>query len=197
MRETIYDVKWEELLPTSMTQDKRILAMAKAISEQKRKIADEMWRARVWSEIDRMPERILDLLAYDMKIDWWDESYSVEEKRNTMKNAWYVHQRMGTAAAVEAAISAIYPDTTVSEWWEYGGSPYHFKLLIDATYENIDQERHEGVLKRVDYYKNVRSHMDGVEYTARPDSRCQVFAGVAAAGIGMQINAEVKVYGMG
>ena len=62
------------------------------------------------------------------------------------------------------AISAIYPDTQVSEWWEYGGKPYHFKLLIDATYEDVDPVRHQRVIDRVAFYKNLRSVLDEVEY---------------------------------
>ena len=79
-------------------------------------------------------DQLLDILANDFKVDWWDANYTLEEKRRTLKDSWNVHRRLGTKAAVVLAISAIYPDTQVSEWWEYGGKPYHFKLLIDATY---------------------------------------------------------------
>ena len=41
---------------------------------------------------------------------------------------------LGTRAAVETAIRAIYPKTEVKEWFEYeGGKPYHFKLFIDQV----------------------------------------------------------------
>lgn len=66
--------------------------------------------------------------------------------------------------AVETAISAIYPDTQVDEWWEYAGKPYHFRILINVTYENVDPEKHRRVLERVEYYKNLRSVLDEVEY---------------------------------
>lgn len=45
-----------------------------------------------------------------------------------------------------------------------GGKPYHFKLLIDATYEDVDPVRHQRVIDRVDFYKNLRSVLDEVEY---------------------------------
>lgn len=70
---------------------------------------------------------------YDFKVDWWDGDYSLEEKRRTLKDSWRVHRMLGTKAAVETAISAIYPNSAVKEWFEYGGRPYYFKLEINAT----------------------------------------------------------------
>lgn len=195
MPSTIYNVQWEELLPEALRKDERIAALAQVIAKQKRKIADEIWRVRVWTEIDRMPEKILDLLAYDMKIDWWDDGYSIEEKRRTIKSAWSVHERMGTKAAVETAISAIYPGTKVKEWFEYGGDPYMFRLEIDATYENVSPEKHQRVLERVEYYKNLRSYLEGVDYVAKPDAYCTAYMGIEAIGIGMQMTVEVENYG--
>ena len=197
MRETIYNARWEELLPESLKKDERIRAAAEVIAEQKRKIAAEIWRARIWTEIDRLPEWVLDMLAYDLKIDWWDDTYSIEEKRRTLKGSWYVHKHMGTKSAVETAISAIYPGTLVKEWFEYGGNPYMFRLEIDATNEGVSPEKHQRVLDRVDMYKNLRSHLEGVDYVARPDSKAIAYGGVAAAGIGQKITAEVTAYGVG
>lgn len=77
-----------------------------------------------------------------------------------------MHRRLGTKAAVEQAIAAIYPKTQVLEWFEYGGEPYHFKLEINLTGSSFDRERQQRVLDRVEYYKNLRSHLDGVFYFA-------------------------------
>ena len=77
---------------------------------------------------------------------------------------WYVHRHMGTKAAVERAISAIYPHTQVLEWWEYGGEPYHFRLDINITNDSIDSVKQRRVLERLEYYKSLRSHNDGVTY---------------------------------
>ena len=37
-------------------------------------------------------------------------------------------------------------------------------MLIDATYEDVDPVRHQRVIDRVAFYKNLRSVLDEVEY---------------------------------
>lgn len=184
-------------LPGILRGDDNMKALATSVASVLAGRVDEIQQLRIYSRIDELPEALLDILAKDFKVDWWDPNYTLEEKRRTLKDSWKVHRMLGTKAAVETAISAIYPDTRVIEWFEYGGSPYGFKLQIDATYENVDPARHKRVLERVEYYKNLRSDLEGVDYTANPDSSCTVYCGVAAAGIEINETKEVAVYGLG
>lgn len=183
-------------LPPALQLDSKMVALATAISEKLSARMEEIDGLIIYPRIDELPEELLDILAHDFKVDWWDPDYTPKEKLATLKNSWYVHKHMGTKAAVEAAISAIYPGTNVVEWYEYDGEPYTFRLWIDSTYESIDPEKHNRVLERVNYYKNLRSHLDGVDYVAQPDGNCCAHGAVAAAGISMKIEAEVSVYGL-
>jgi len=183
-------------LPDVLANDENMLALASAVADGISARPNEIASLLIYSKIDELPMELLDILAYDFKVDWWDYNYTLEEKRRTLKDSWNVHRTLGTKGAVEKAISAIYPDTQVSEWFEYAGSPYHFKLLIDATYENVDPEKHQRVLDKVDYYKNLRSRLDGIEYIAVPSGYCRNHGAVAHAGVGMEITVEVAVYGL-
>ena len=108
-------------------------------------------------------------IAYDFKVDWWDPDYSLEEKRRTLSDSWRVHKMLGTRAAVETAIRAIYPKTEVKEWFEYeGGKPYHFKLFIDLSGEKWSEARPRRVLERVEFYKSLHSHLEEFQFTSRP-----------------------------
>ena len=150
-------------LPEALQNDESMAALARSIASALSARSDEIQNLLIYSRIDQLPEALLDILAYDFKVDWWDGDYSLEEKRRTLKDSWRVHRMLGTKAAVETAISAIYPETRVSEWFEYDGEPYHFRLLIDSTYEKVDPLKHQRVLERVAYYKNLRSALDEVE----------------------------------
>lgn len=151
-------------LPAALQKDPSAVALAEAMADLLARRPDEIEQLRIYPVIDRLDARLLDILAYDFKVDWWDADYSLEEKRRTLKNSWRVHKLLGTKAAVEMAISAIYPRTTVLEWWEYGGEPYHFRLDINITNDSIDSVKQRRVLERVNFYKSLRSHNDGVTY---------------------------------
>ena len=151
-------------LPPALQKDPSAVALAEAMADLLARRPEEIEQLRIYPVIDRLDERLLDILAYDFKVDWWDADYSLEEKRWTLKDSWRVHKLLGTKAAVEMAISAIYPRTTVLEWWEYGGEPYHFRLDINITNDSIDSDKQRRVLERLNYYKSLRSHNDGVTY---------------------------------
>ena len=151
-------------LPVALQKDPSVVALAEAIAELLARRPEEIDRLRIYPAIDRLDERLLDILAYDFKVDWWDADYSLEEKRRTLKDSWRVHKMLGTKAAVERAISAIYPHTQVLEWFEYGGEPYHFRLDINITNDSVDSAKQRRVLEQLNFYKNLRSHNDGVTY---------------------------------
>lgn len=158
-------------LPPALRKDPSAVALAEAMADLLARRLDEIEQLRIYPVIDRLDEQLLDILAYDFKVDWWDSEYSLEEKRRVFKDSWYVHQHMGTKAAVETAIRAIYPLTTVEEWFEYGGEPYHFKIHIDISKESGDKSKPLRVLDLVNFYKSLRSHMDVIEYiSVAPES---------------------------
>lgn len=152
--------------PVGLRENPSIAAMGDVTMQALAKRPAEIRHLSIYPRIDELPERLLDILAYDFKVDWWDPEYTLEEKRQTLKDSWRVHKMMGTKAAVERAISAIYPNTQVLEWFEYGGEPYHFKLHIDISKESGDKDKPLRVLERVNFYKNLRSHLDVVEYVS-------------------------------
>lgn len=157
-------------LPNVLQQDENMQALAKAIAEKLAVCVADTDAPRIFPRIDELDEALLDALAWDFKVDWWDYSYSLQEKRNTLRQSWYVHKHMGTPAAVKTALSAIYPDSKVEEWWEYDGEPYHFRLKIPVDASTLDASKHSTVLSLVAFYKNLRSVLDSVEYSGSTSS---------------------------
>lgn len=151
-------------LPMAIREDLSVTALAEAAAESLAQAPAEIDLLRIYPSIDRLEEELLNILARDFKVDWWDADYSLEEKRRTLKDSWRVHKLMGTKAAVEAAISAVYPETKVEEWFEYGGTPYGFRIHLDLTGTKWTEDRPRRILERVEYYKSLRSHLDGMIY---------------------------------
>ena len=185
--DNIYKVT-PEVLKSDPRVDAFVLALAKIFADRQ----DEINSITLYSNIDGLSEPILDVLAKDFKIDWWDPEYTVEEKRQTLKDSWYVHRHMGTRGAVERAISAIYPDTTLEEWFEYDGEPYHFRLWVNLSDDDVDSDRMRRVLSRLEIYKNLRSHNDAVYYFTKLEAEPKVYAhaGFLSFHAGIHVNVE-------
>ena len=155
-------------LPPALRTDPSVVALAEALGEVLAARPAEIDLLRIYPAIDQLDERLLDILAYDFKVDWWDPDCTLEQKRRLLKSSWQVHKVMGTKAAVEAAASAVYPYARVQEWFEYGGEPYWFRMDVDLPEEEWTQERHVRLMRQVQFYKSLRSHLELIIYRVRP-----------------------------
>lgn len=172
----LHSVDFTRSLPPVLQNDETMLALARSIAEQLQATAQQIKKNVIYARIDELDEQILDILAYDLHVDWYDYSYPVEVKRQTIKDSINVHRKLGTKYAVETALGAVYPGTTVKEWFEYGGKPYMFKVIIGATTAGVSAERQAAVLERVRFYKNLRSHLEAISYQIEKKATVQVAA---------------------
>ena len=161
---SLHDADFLSTLPSVLKNDAVLNAVAAAIAVELQLLLEDTEKAVIYTMIDKLPEELLDIIAYDFKVDWYDDGYSISEKRATLQDSWNVHRKLGTKYAVEKALSAIYENTNVQEWFEYSGDPYHFKLRIPVDQTVLDLTKHTTVLGLVDFYKNLRSVLDEVEY---------------------------------
>ena len=171
-------------LPDALRNDENMLALATTIANELSVLSAETALSTIYANINTLPEEVLDRLAKDFKVDWWSADYSLEEKRRTLETSWFVRRRLGTKSAVVRALSAIYEDSEVVEWFDYDGEPYHFKIIIPTDEVAIDPAKHNTALRLINFYKNLRSVMDDVEYHGA-SSTTTVYA--AAAFIGCEI----------
>lgn len=181
------------LIPDSLKQDPDFDKLNRLFCAMVDDMKSSVEQIGIYNRIDELPEDLLDILAEDFMIDWWDPSYTVEEKRRTFKDAWYVWRHIGTRAAVERALSAVYPTAEVLEWFEYGGDPYHFKVRIDISNDNLQSERMNRILERMEYYKSFRSHSEGVQYITNLDALPEGFASVHHMGTRMELHNDTHV----
>lgn len=119
--------------------------------------------ASIYTRIAELDEGSLDILARDFNITWYDYNFLLETKRRVVAAAFSVHRNLGTTGAMVRAISAIWPASSVEEWFEYGGLPYFFRALIEANEGGTEDEpiRLGSIDKTIKLYKNERSWLDG------------------------------------
>lgn len=136
MNETIFDAKWEELLPESLKADKRIYAMALAIAEQKRKLAKGILIVNFWADPMCLPDDLLDVMAYDLHVENYSASAGREEKIRMISGAAKIHMKKGTMEAVSESIKTkIGKDAEIEEWFQYDGTPHCFRVTLGEYQE--------------------------------------------------------------
>lgn len=162
------------LLPRVLAEDNRMAALATAIARALLKHLNELEAEKIYTRIDDLPEAVLDILAYDFKIDWYDYDFPIEAKRNLIKSNYYVHRHLGTVGAVREAVQGIYPNSAVEEWFDYGGDAYHFRIALESALPVIPFST-EALLTAVYRYKSLRSHLDDIIF------RCSTIVGICVS----------------
>ena len=86
--------------PLALQKDPKMVALAHSIANVLEQRLDEINLGQIYTRIDQLPEDLLDILANDFAVDWYDHDYDLAAKRRTIKSAPYIHRHRGTAGAV-------------------------------------------------------------------------------------------------
>lgn len=162
-------------LPDVLKEDKKLLALATIVADLLAARPEEIDKVRIYPQIENLPESLLDILAYDFKVDWYGYNYSLSVKRAQIKDSFSVHRILGTRGSVERALNDLYPGTEVEEWFDYGGSPYHFRVYLDMTNQQV-AIYHDEIIRTIMMFKPIRSHLQDNNIIYR--SRANVMIGI-------------------
>jgi len=113
----------------------------------------------MYSRIDELPEDLLDILAVDFDVQWYDYDFDLETKRRIIKESFYVHRHLGTIGATRQALCAVWPNTGVEEWFDYGGDPYYFRVLLEAG-DHTQPIHIKDIIDTIKQYQSIRSHLE-------------------------------------
>jgi len=163
MTNTVYDIDFTRALPDPLKNDDNMLALGRIIAGE---LQENIRLARltvIYARIDELEEKILDILARDLHVDWYDDSYPIAAKRQVIKDSVRVHKRLGTKYAVVTALGSVFPHTEVEEWYEYGGKPFCFRILLDMTEAKATAD-YSQIVKAAQFYKRLTAHLDEVIY---------------------------------
>lgn len=173
----ISDLDFIRLLPVFMRDDEAAIALSKAVNELIGIPSRRIPTIRTWDEIDNLTEAECDEMAWELDVDWYDQSYSLQVKRNLIKNALNVKRIAGTKEAVLNVLKGILGNAQVEEWFQYNGTPYHFKVRTDAVLDEDMATYFWEIIKKI---KNVRSHIEVLEIERHTEhtifSGCGLFA---------------------
>lgn len=164
---SIRDVCLIDILPLNIAQDSKVKAAAEALDRELQAVTAAIDQCLFLSRIEELSEPMLDQLAWQFHVDFYEPNLSLEQKRSLVKNALIWHRRKGTPAVVEELVTVLFDEGRVVEWWEYDGEPYKFKIVTHNT--AVTNERALEFIRALASVKNARSWLEKVEITLTDD----------------------------
>ena len=174
------------LFPCFILNDKNGYAMAKAIEVGLNYFLEKAQDGLdCVQNVDNMPEWRLDEMAWEYNI-LYDYTESVETKRKWIKYAVDYYAKYGTAAAIVKYLEGVFDSVTVEEWWQYGGEPYHFRVIVTGEWSEVADEWAKKAIAEV---QNVRSVLDNIIFNSG-GTTANVTTGAAAIGVDITETAQ-------
>jgi P2-related tail formation protein len=135
-------------------------ALSLALRDMTRLAYDFTQRVNLLTDIDKIPEKVLDLMALELRTQYYKDDLDIEIKRGLVSNSLVWYMTAGTPAAVEELVSVVFGEGTVEEWFEYGGEPFMFRIKTNAVLIEDMVTYFSEMIRRV---KNTRSHIEAIE----------------------------------
>lgn len=175
---SIYDVSVLDLIPPNLKEDPDIIAASKAVDSEFSLVTNEVKECIILPKIDEIENSdLLDLLAWQMHVDFYDNTLPIESKRNLVKNSIRWHRIKGTPQAVIESVTSIFGEAELQEWFEYNGEPYFFALDIDVVNEILTEDNLKRVYDLINEYKNLRSWLEILKLNLHANSNANVYLG--------------------
>lgn len=172
---SFYDSNLTDIFPENMKYTPECIALGYALQKANQRFIKAANQTSVFSVIDTLPENIIDVLAIELRTQYYDESFSLEQKRELVKGTMTWYNKAGTVSAVQEMVDTVFDSGIVLEWFETGGEPGTFTI---STSDTVTPELISKFTEVVKYVKNVRSHMTGIVVGNRVDFALKSVIGV-------------------
>lgn len=168
-----YDGQLTDIMPGNITRKPEVKALSYALQQACRLLYRYSRRLYIYSNLDEQPEEVIDLLAAELRTQYYRSTLDLDTKRKLVKNTIIWHMSAGTPAAVEELVVVVFGEGEVREWFEYGDEPYYFEVITNAI---ITLEMYELFLTMIRKVKNTRSHLRAIKIRRSEDQ--MIFAGI-------------------
>lgn len=167
-----------QVMPEVFRKDVQVQAASYALQKTMRMLMEKVDRSSVYAGIDLLPEPIVDLLADELRAQYYDESLPVGDKREAVKRALPWHKKAGTVSTVRELCEFRYGSSIVQEWFDYGGRPYTFRLEILGEDRLLSVGEIDSFIRAVKAVKNTRSLLEALIFHRKMEST--VHSGIAS-----------------
>ncbi|WP_238649769.1 phage tail protein I [Paenibacillus piscarius] len=149
-----------DLLPPSIRSDPAMAAAAGALDGELQVTTGLIAALDIFGRSAEWTDAETDELAWQYNPPYYDPDLPLDQKRLLVKNAIPFHRHKGTPQAVEDLIAILFGRGAVEEWWQYGGEPYHFRVLTNNS--DVTTTRAQEFIAAVDAVKRLSTVLDSV-----------------------------------
>lgn len=168
------DAQITDCLPPIIANQPWAKAVSYATSQMFKRILEMAEASRTFTRVDELDHNVLDVLATDLRVSNYKQTYPLDLKRKLVKFALQYWATAGTKAATEEVVRTIFGDASISEWFEYGGEPGYFKIAItDTTLTDSDVLEFKRVAENV---KRLSAWLDKI--VLEMEEKAQMYVGI-------------------
>ncbi len=156
------------ILPVYLSRTPEVQAISYAMARQIKKMCVRMEKEKVYIAIENLSEDVLDLLAIEMRSQYYSDAMGMREKKEIIKNTMKWYMKAGTTSAVKEMVNVIFGEGRVVEWFDFKEGekiPGTFEIETEA---GLTTEIMAEVSEKIKNVKNTRSHIRRVK-TLRAD----------------------------
>ena len=157
---SFYDGQLADIMPGSITKAPEVKALSYSLQQACRLLYRYSQRLYIYSNLDEQPEKVIDLLASELRTQYYRSTLDLPTKRRLVKNTLIWYMSAGTPEAVGELVAAVFGEGEVKEWYEYEDNPYYFKIVTNALLTPEMNEFFSIMIRKV---KNTRSHLRAID----------------------------------
>lgn len=166
MAKIIEQLSLLDIAPPSITGDQKVQHLITAIDPELWNVSRDIREAFIISRINELPEEVLDLLAWQWHVDFYDIAHTLEAKRAMVLKSISWHRKKGTRGAILEALDMLGVEAKFTSWQDLqdeGAQPYTFVIdakLTSDFWERVDWTKPtQTIRKAIEESKATRSWM--------------------------------------
>ena len=177
--------------------DENVKAILKAITPEGLQISERIIQTIIYSRIDELPEDVINLLAHQFHVDFYDLAATLDMKRKAVKDSLVWHMHKGTEWAILKALGMIGIEGEFLHWKDTGDEPYSFRIKAKITgdyYRTQGKDKIIASIRRaVMESKAARSYFKGLDTSIEFKDEMNIYAGLFDALTGFRIIGLAKI----
>jgi len=132
--------KFNDLLPPSINFDPNIISIGDVSDIEHVALLPIVAQVQVLSNLAAQPENVLDLMAFQFGVLFYAQANTISDpvarlalKLQLIQNSFNFNRRLGTVSLMVQLLNTIYGGLFLQEWYQYGGTHDHFRILTPVV----------------------------------------------------------------